>query len=613
MLVGALSKSESYALLHELLGSNASALEPFADAILGEARGNPFLLEQLARYAATSDQTATTGITLAMMLDERLRHLPNGARQFVDALAVAGRPINPEVVYHAAELSGDELPLVSSLRAAQFLRTGGAGHTLELYHDRIRETLATQLDSKKVTQIHRRLAQAIEARGIDDPEALFEHYLGAGERVRAATHAAVAARKAASALAFDRAAAFYRRALELAPARGAELVDLKRGLADALVNAGRPAEAAQAYLEVAELTPARQSLDFKRRAAQQLLMGGHIKEGLELIQSVLAAVGLSYPAGPRTALLSLLLKRLQIRLRGLKFTERDESQIPESDLVRLDTCFACAAGLGSVDLIRGADFQSRHLLLALRAGEPLRISRALSFESAWTAARGSGRERAAQIVQQAEDIAHRVNNAHAIGLAIWARGVEAYLSGRWQEAAELCDKAVEVLRDRCTGVTWELSVANRYRLSALTHMGQLAEVARRVPALLSAALEQGNLFGAMDLRTRLNVIWLAADDAIRARAEVIEALKSWPQEGFHLQHYVSLHALTQIELYTGDYDVAWKHVEGQWPATGRFTVAAHPGSACGSNATAWAHGVGQLSEWTRFCQVETGGEDGAQA
>ncbi|HEV7473089.1 MAG TPA: protein kinase, partial [Pyrinomonadaceae bacterium] len=274
VLVGALSRSESHTLLQDLLGSSAAVLEPFVDAILGEARGNPFLLEQLARYAATSDQTATTGITLAVMLDSRLRHLPPGARQFVDALAVAGRPINPEVVFTAAELSGDELPLVGSLRAAQFLRTG-AGHTLELYHDRIRETLASQLDPKTVSQIHRRLAQAIESRGIDDPEALFEHYLGAGERVRAATHAATAAKKATSALAFDRAAAFYRRALELAPARGAELVDLKRGLADALVNAGRPAEAAQAYLDVAQLTSARHSLDFKRRAAQQLLMGGH--------------------------------------------------------------------------------------------------------------------------------------------------------------------------------------------------------------------------------------------------------------------------------------------------------------------------------------------------
>ena len=567
VLVGALSKTESYAMLNDLLGSSASGLEPFSDAILNEARGNPFLLEQLARYAATSDQTATTGITLAVMLDSRLRHLPKGARQFIDALAVAGRPINPEVAYQAAELTGDELPLVSSLRAAQFLRSGGPGHTLELYHDRIRETLATQLDPKKVTQIHRRLAQALEARGIDDPEALFEHYLGAGERVRAATHAAVAARKAASALAFDRAAGFYRRALELAPARGAELVDLKRGLADALVNAGRPAEAAQAYLEVAQVTSARHSLDFKRRAAQQLLMGGHINEGLDLIRAVLAAVGLPYPAGPKRALLSLFLKRLQIRVRGLNFTERDESEIPEADLVRIDTCWAVAAGLGAVDLIRGADFQSRHLLLALRAGEPYRVARALALEAAWTAARGgSGGERAVQIARQAGELSQRVGHPHAIGLSIWATGVDAYLGGHWQQAAELCERATDVLRDSCTGVTWEITIANRYRLNALLYMGELAEVSRRVPSLLSSALEQGNLFGATDLRTRLNLIWLAADDPDKARAEVIEALKAWSHDGFHLQHYVSLHALAQIELYTGDVEVAWKHIEGQWQA-----------------------------------------------
>jgi serine/threonine protein kinase/tetratricopeptide (TPR) repeat protein len=568
VLVGSLSKTESYALLHDLLGPTASVLEAFADAILGEARGNPFLLEQLARYATTSDETATTGITLAVMLDARLRHLPKGARQFIDTLAVAGRPVNPEVVYQAAGLSGDELPLVSSLRAAQFLRTGSAGHTFELYHDRIRETFAAQLDPQKVTLIHRRLAQALEARGVDDPEALFEHYLGAGERVRAATHAAVAAKKAASALAFDRAAAFYRRALELAPVRGAELLDLKRGLADALANAGRPAEAAEAYLDLAQLTSAGHSLDFKRRAAQQLLMGGHIKEGLELIRSVLAAVGLSFPAGPKRALLSLVMQRLRIRLRGLNFTERDASQIPEFDLVRIDTCFAVAAGLGSVDLIRGNDFQSRQLLLALRAGEPYRVARALAFEAAWTNARGgaAGADRAAQIRHRAEELAEKTGNPHAIALAVWASGVGAYLAGNWKRAAELCERAAEVLRDRCTGVTWELTIANRYRLSALLHMGELAEVSRRVPALLSAALEQGNLFGAMDLRTRLNLIWLAADDPDRARAEVIEALKSWPHEGFHLQHYVSLHALAQIEIYTGDTEVAEKHVEGQWQA-----------------------------------------------
>jgi serine/threonine protein kinase/tetratricopeptide (TPR) repeat protein len=559
-----LSKDEAATLVSRLVPVNVTVTQVFIDSIVREARGSPFLLEQLTSYASTAEDSSTSGTSLAVMLDARLRHLPKGARQFIDVLAVAGRPINQEVAFQAAGLSGDELPLVSSLRAAQFLRSGGLEHSVELYHDRIRETLASQLDQMSIKQIHRRLAQALESRGIDDPESLFEHYLGAGERVRASSHAAVAARKASATLAFDRASVFYRRALEFAPGRGADLIEMKRGLADALANAGRPAEAAETYLELARDTSTSRSLYFQRRAAEQLLMGGHIDEGLRVLRAVLSALGFSLPGGPKRALFSLTLRRLQIRLRGLDFVEREESTVSESSLFRIDTCWAAAAGLGMVDLIRGADFQSRHLLLALRTGEPYRVARALAFEAAQTASRGArARERASHIAQKAELLAQKVGNPHAIGLAIWARGLSSYLVGDWKNAAELCERAAEVLRNECTGVTWESTIAHRFMLSALLYLGEVAEVSRRVPHLLSMAVEQGNLFAATDLRTRLNLIWLAADNPNLAREEVIAAMKAWPQEGFHLQHYSSLVALAQIELYTGDFEVVWKHIEGQ--------------------------------------------------
>jgi eukaryotic-like serine/threonine-protein kinase len=540
------------------------------DSIVKEARGNPFLVEQLAGYAATTDREATSGVTLSIMLEARMRNLPRGARRLMATLAVAGRPINAEVAYQAAGLTGDELPLISALRSAQFLRSGGSKFGVELYHDRIRETLLSKLAPVNVKQVHRRLAQTLEARGIDDPESLFEHYLGADERVRAATHAAAAARKADAALAFDRAAVFYRRALELAPGRGPDLIELKLGLAEALVNAGRPAEAAEAFLNVAQDTSASRRLDFKRRAAEQLLMGGHIDEGLEVLNSVLSAAGFKLASGPKRALLSLLLRRLQIRLRGLNFTERDAGQISELDLFRIDLCSAVAAGLGTVDLIRAADFQCRHLLLALKAGEPYRVSRAMAFEAARAASPGrTARKRSASIAQRAEALANKVGHPLALGLSLWASGVGAYCFGHWKKSAELCERSAEILRERCTGVTWEITIAHRFLLGSYLLLGEVAELQRRVPALLSAALEQGNIFVATDLRTRMNLIWLAADNPDRARAEVIEALKVWPREGYHLQHYSSMLALAQIELYTGDAEVAWKHVNAQWNALQR--------------------------------------------
>ncbi len=563
LFVGPLSDTEARELTRSLFVATGISGEPFIESIVREAGGSPFLIEQLTQYGMMSDRAATVGISLSMMLDERIRQLPPGSRQVLDTLAAARRPVNQDVVLSAAGVHGDSLKLLNALRAAQFVRSGGTGYGVELYHDRIAETLAGSLAPDERKQIHRRLAQAIEARGLDDPEALYEDYLGAGEKDRAALHAQAAAGKAASALAFDRAALYYRRAIELMP-EAANLVDLKIGLGEALASAGRPSEAAREFLDAARMSASGRALELQQRAGAQLLTGGHIEEGLEVFRVVLETAGFKLAKGPKLALLSLILRRLWIRLRGLEFTEREAGSIPEADLFRIDICWSVAAGLGMVDLIRGADFQSRHLLLALRAGEIYRVARAMAFEAAQSAARGGATEdRTRQIMERTEALALRAAHPHAIGLAIWARGFSAYLVGHWKQAAELFERAVEVLRDQCTGVTWELTIAYRFLLHALIWLGEMAEVSRRVPQLLSAALEQGNLLAATDLRTRMNAIWLAADDPDRARDEVIAALRTWPRAGFHLQHYTSIFALTQIELYTGDTEVAWRHVEGQ--------------------------------------------------
>jgi serine/threonine protein kinase/tetratricopeptide (TPR) repeat protein len=564
IFVGPLPAGEARELTRSFFASVRVSSPPFVESIVHEAGGSPFLLEQLTHYGMMNERAATAGITLSTMLDERIKQLPPGSRQFLDTLAVARRPVNQDVAVSAAGLQGDDaLKILTAVRTAQFVRSGGTSYGVEMYHDRIGETLASSLEDDERRQIHRRLAQALEARGLDDPEALYEDYLGAGEEDRAALHAEAAARKAASALAFDRAALYYRRAIDLRPG-AANVVDLKIRLGDALANAGRPAEAAREFLDAAKATGSQRSLELQQRAAAQLLTGGHIDEGLEVFRVVLETAGFKLANGPKRALLSLVFRRLWIRMRGLEFTERQAGSIPEADLFRIDICWSVAAGLGMVDLIRGADFQSRHLLLALRAGEIYRISRAMAFEVAQIASRGGPtRERVNQLMERTEALAERAGHPHATGLAIWSRGMSAYLVGHWKESVELCERAVEVLRDQCTGVTWELTIAHRFMLSSLMFLGKIVEVSRRVPQLLSAALEQGNLFAATDLRTRMNLIWLAANDPDRARDEVIAALTTWPRKGFHLQHYSSLVALVQIELYTGDYEVAWKHLEGQ--------------------------------------------------
>ncbi|HXD52824.1 MAG TPA: hypothetical protein VN689_13075, partial [Burkholderiales bacterium] len=263
--LGPLAAGEARDLTHSLFKLAGFSSEPFIDSIVTEAGGSPFLLEQLTHYGMMNERAATAGISLTTMLEERIRQLPQGSRALLNVLAVARRPVNEEVALSAAGLRGDPLQLLTTLRTNQFVRSGGTGYGVELYHDRIGETLASLLDDQERRQIHRRLAQAIEARGLDDPESLYEDYLGAGEKDRAVLHAQTAAHKAAGTLAFDRAALYFRRAIDLKP-DAPNVVELKIGLGDALGNAGRPAEAATEFLEAAKATSARRALELRQRA-----------------------------------------------------------------------------------------------------------------------------------------------------------------------------------------------------------------------------------------------------------------------------------------------------------------------------------------------------------
>jgi predicted Ser/Thr protein kinase len=530
-----------------------------------QAEGNPFLLEQLAHYAAAPERGATPNPALADVLDDSLRRMPAGAGDFLDALAVCGKPMEPRVLQGAAGLAGDERPLVAMLRSGHFLRASGSASHVELYHDRIREVLAARLSEDDSRRIHRRLADTLTARGIDDPEALFEHYRGAGERDLASLHAAAAARKAFAAFAFDRAALFYRSALEMAPG-AAPAVTWREGLAEALTNAGRPGDAAGMYLEAAREGDRARQIDLQRRAAEQLLIGGHIDRGMAVIDTVLRAVNMRLARGPLSAFASLSWRRARLRWRGLGFVERQPAKVPAQQLLRIDACWSVTTGLAMVDSIRAADFNARHLSLALDAGEPYRIARALALEGGFLAMGGIDMRFASRCLDEATRLARRLEHPHALAVSDLSKGMTAVLAADWKTAVEHFERARVLLRERCTGATWETNLVESLLLGALLFQGEIREVSERLPALLVSAKDRGNLYFETELRTRMNLVWLSADQPDEGERTANEAMESWSHQGFHRQHYNHVLARIQTELYRGRADAAWDLVTSNWPA-----------------------------------------------
>jgi serine/threonine protein kinase len=569
--VGPLSQADSAELASDLLRGVQGDTRALVDTIVREAAGSPFFIEQLARHVVESETREQTRTSLGDMVEARIGRLQEGARSFLQTLAVAGRPVDFAVAHRAAGLSGsaaDARTLVGALRISQLIRPSGRSDQVEIYHDRIREALGDRLERSEVAAIHRRLARALAETSSGDPEALFEHYLAAGDIARAGEHAARAAHRAAEALAFDRAATLYRKAIEIGTNESSQLASWHAGLGESLANAGRPGEAANAFLEAAAReASATQALRYRRAAAEWLLIGGHNDRGLEVTRELLREVGLRMPSSSRRVLLSLLLRRLQIRLRGLGYTLRDAQRVSEIEVLRMDICWTCAIGLTMTDYIVAAYFQARYMLLALDAGEPQRVARALAFEVGFVSARGGRAARRTQrIAAEALALAERVGSPRELGMAAVTTGSAWCLLGDFERAATLCEKADAILREQCTGVQWELTTCQIFLLTSLTYLGETSEIVRRVPLLMDSARERGNLFESIELRTRQNLYWLLCDDPATAGSELADAMAQWSRKGFYRQDYNRLLAQTQIDLYLGQPTVAWARLAQAWPA-----------------------------------------------
>jgi len=569
LTVGELDFESARRLAEALLDAEGPAALEQAATIARESGGNPFFIRELARYRRENGLRSVSELTIDQLILARVAALSEPARRLLEIVAVAGRPLPAHTARDAAGIEGEEQATLAPLRWGHLvrLRDTGAREEIEIFHDRIRASILGHLSREALQSHHRRLAAAIEASDRVDPETLAHHFEEAGDVPRAASWASVAADQASLALAFDRAVNLYRRARALQPDDLARRT-LSIKLGDALAKAGRGAEAAHEYLSAVSGANAAEWIEMKRRAAEQLLISGHVEEGLSVIQAVLGRAKIPFAKTPGRALAAVLGRQIWLRLRGLSFRERDATQISAEKLTRIDICWSAAKGLSLVDPLRGYDFQLRHLLLALRAGEPFRISRAFAIQSGHSAAgRGRRRRRAtALFTARARALANRIGDPHAEGLAISVAGTAAYLEGRWRACRDLMTEAESILRERCQNVAWELSNTHYYFLLSLYYLGEIADLSQTAPALVEEAKHRGNLFAATNLRTRIAYLLdLIRDDPESAGAGIRDAIREWPSGAFHLQHWYALFGSVQTSLYAGRGLEAWDEVGRAWP------------------------------------------------
>ncbi len=539
--------------LAKILALRSGAEAPPDPAFVArESEGHPLFIQELAHHAATRGGAS---LRLDDALAARIGQLDAQPRKLLEYVALAARPMTRAVLVRATALSGrDTYGDVNLLLATSLARmTGPQAEGIEPFHDRVRQAALRGIPPSRRARCHARIAAALESTGGGDSEALAYHFREAGMAKRAAEYAERGAVEAERAFAFVQAANLYRMALDLGEASPPRRVALLSKIGDALANAGRAVPSADAYKEAASCTSGFEAASHLQRAVDQLFRAGRIEEGRALARDVFASLGLDTSRSVWRSIVAFLFWRCSFALRGLSFRERSASEIPAKELARIDVSWSMTAGLSTVDPIRGAYYQVRHLRMALRAGEPYRLVRALAMQIVYAAGPGAeARRRTERFTAKCRALSERIGNPHGIALTAMTTGVASYLHGDFARAVTELDDAEKKLR-ACPGTWGEIARARRFALSALANLGRMSELRTRLQAHLRDAREHGDLHATTNLRIgHPNLVLLMDDDADGARREVTAAMAEFSPPGFQMEHFYALFAETNADLYAGE-------------------------------------------------------------
>ncbi len=571
--VGPLSPEAATSLALAQLGDTATP--EIVRRVVREADGSPLFLMELVRYlqagtteAGDRNLDAIAGRGLDAMLSERIDALGQSARLLAEVVAVSGEPLNLKMLTLATGLESDTSRQVSLLRAQRVVRMSGSRSEegVEVFHGRVREALLSGMPPERRIKHHRALATAWSGnRGT--AEQLARHWYSAGDLEHAVGYARRAGDEAAAKLDFDLTARWYAIALQSERWTDEERRDLRTQLGDAMANAGRPREAADSFRAATEGADAATSLELRRRAAASLLQSGYIEEGLSLTKEVLSAVGLQMAKSPVRALISMLLRRAWLRIRGLGFRPRPLVQISQTELTRVDVCEGVSFGLALVDTFSSMDFATRFLSSALQLGEPWRVSRALALETDFLAATAKT-SRSLRLLDRLDQLTTTLENPAARSQLTTTRAfIEFFVHNRFRPALDQFTEAIASYRAVVGRAGFELDTVSMFCCWSLYYMGDIGELSRRVPAMVEAAMRNGNRYTAVTLRCAFPMAWLARLDPDTIESEIDAALASWSssEQTYQLQHMLALCSRVDLALYRKRPEDVSDRIASEWP------------------------------------------------
>ena len=445
----------------------------------------------------------------------RLEGLARQPTEILEYVAVAGRPISPEVI--AVALGREDIADAINLACAEGLLVRASMSEVDVAHDAIRDMIITRIGTADRQALHGRLADAL-CEFDAPPELLLEHLSAAGRQDDALAHALVAAEQAAESFAFGRAIRFQRCALEFVEPSSAEAFELRRVLAQQLANDGRGPEASHHYVELARSCAGSEARELRRRAAQLLLSCGHQSEGLTLLREILRELGEPLPRRAMCVAVALVRERQRVARAWERWRRGPRPSAAMDDHTRelVETLLVGVRGLGLQDHALAHLLQSRALCLALAYAPESELALLVGVEA---------------LIELARDRRSEAEDAHAVFKEMTRQfemhDFDVIHQGLRMICAFLRFEFDAVLLDgprvwaRLAGypsAQWFRGILSGPLAFAWLYSGDFNTVRRECERWRVAALERGNLQRVVELGSLLAIVSLHAGEGERAHA-----------------------------------------------------------------------------------------------
>jgi predicted Ser/Thr protein kinase len=547
----------------------ARALDPAPSSrALEEAAGNAFLIEFFARHATAAGGSEDV-LDLGTALRSALLGLAPDARRLFECITLAQRPLPLSwlggLVEDRTRLR-DQVAVLSSGRLVSVDEQG----RVRPYHDALRERAERLLDDTVRLHRHGGIADVLRAHDAP-PEWQVPHLEGAG-RLEAASDACLLAGDGASDThAFEIAARFFQKALDLGKLPSGGRARTLEKLSDNLALMGRGREAATGYGEAARIrgpTDDPQAiLAIEHKRALALLRTGALEEGRGVLRSVLRGVGERLPGNVASALGTFFVERgrLAVERRAAKKTPTGPIDAPTQ--LRLDALWTAATGLGMYQPLLANALTARFVRQALRAGDPRRVVRALGMEAVYLAALG-GRYRAeadavdADLRARFEDIPwgyERSWIAACLGTGSW-------LAGDVRACRDWTVRSRKILLEVPESSAFELALLDAWRLPAMALVGDFDAAVSGAEDMLAVANERGDQFASLPcLHGYVTQAYLARGNLELAVTRAEEGRRRAAQLASPLPALHQTWSWTTIALYSGQGERAHETVRSDWP------------------------------------------------